>query len=442
MSDYLITPGNRLHGDIQIAGDKSISHRSVMFGALAEGKTRINGLLEGEDVLATIAAFRAMGVDIQGGSGSYTIHGVGLHGLEAPASVLDMGNSGTACRLLAGILAGQPWPATMSGDQSLNSRPMARIIDPLVEMGARIESSDGKPPLTVGFAREDHETLHGIRYAMPIASAQVKSAILLAGMYADGITRVKEPRPTRDHTERMLNGFGYVVNSDGDWIGLEGGGKLVATDITVPADLSSATFFLLAAVISGDAGLRLPGVGINPSRNGVLPLLDRMGANIFIENQRDVGGEPVADLKVASSRLRAIDIGAGDVALAVDEIPAIAVAAACAPGITRISGAGELRVKESDRIATTVAGLKALGVEVEEHTDGMTIQGGPIRGGTVDSHGDHRIAMAFAMAGNIARDPVRVRNVDCVATSFPGFDALARSAGLSLELIAAGQTND
>jgi 3-phosphoshikimate 1-carboxyvinyltransferase len=329
----------------------------------------------------------------------------------------------------------------MSGDQSLNNRPMARIIDPLVEMGARIESHDGKPPLTVGFARRDHEKLHGIRYAMPIASAQVKSAVLLAGMYADGITRVKEPRPTRDHTERMLNGFGYPVKSDGGWISLEGGGKLVATDITVPADLSSATFFLLAAVISGDAGLLLRGVGVNPSRNGVLPLLNRMEANISLENQCDVGGEPVADLKVASSGLRAIDIGAADVALAVDEIPAIAVAAACAEGVTRISGAEELRVKESDRIATTVAGLKALGVEVEEHADGMTIQGGPIQGGVVDSHGDHRIAMAFAMAGNIARDPVRIRNVDCVATSFPGFDTLARSMGMSIELIATGETN-
>lgn len=431
MQRFEIQPGGTLRGNVRVAGDKSISHRSVMFGSLAEGITRISDLLEGEDVLATIGAFRAMGVRIAGTKGDYEITGVGLRGLKQPGQVLDMGNSGTACRLLAGILAGQPWQATMSGDNSLNGRPMGRIIKPLSDMGATIASADGCPPLTVGGHKN---TFSAISYEMPIASAQVKSAILLAGLYADGTTRVREPRPTRDHTERMLNGFGYLVETSDQWISLRGGGRLIATDITVPSDLSSATFFLLAAAISEDAALTLPGVGINPTRSGVLDILKRMGASISLRNPRDVGGEPVADIEISSSPLRGVEIDAHDVALAVDEIPSIAVAAACAEGVTNIRGAEELRVKESDRIATTVAGLQALGVDVDEHPDGMTIRGGKLRSGSVDSHGDHRIAMAFAMAGNRAQGPVTVDNTDCVATSFPGFDALARSIGLSVKV--------
>lgn len=435
MVDFLVQPGASLRGEIRVAGDKSISHRSVMFGALATGTTRISQLLEGEDVMATIGAFRAMGVKIEGGNGDYAITGVGLHGLSRPTGILDMGNSGTACRLLAGILAGQPWQATMSGDTSLNSRPMGRIIEPLTLMGAHFQSSDGCPPLTVGLDDQRRPTsLRAISYAMPIASAQVKSAVLLAGLYGDGTTRVREPRPTRDHTERMLGGFGYQVDKKDNWIEIRGGGLLTATDIVVPSDLSSATFFLLAALISEGSDLNLPGVGINPTRSGVLSILHRMGANISLVDERQIGGEPVADLRVTSSRLCGVDIDAMDVALAVDEIPSIAVAAACAEGVTRIRGAEELRVKESDRIATTVAGLRALGITVEEHTDGMTIQGGDMSGGEVDSHGDHRIAMAFAMAGNAAAGSVRVGDVNCVATSFPGFEALARRVGLSIDL--------
>lgn len=421
-----IIGGSPLTGEVRVDGDKSISHRAIMFGAIADGVTRVRNLLQGEDVLATVAAFRAMGVSIVEDSLGYEVHGAGVDGLVRPDTPLDMGNSGTAFRLLTGLLCGQRWPVTLTGDASLSSRPMGRIIQPLEMMGASFDSNEGKPPVAIHPVRG----LQAIRYRMPMASAQVKSAVLLAGIYADGETAVMEPAPTRDHTERMLRGFGYEVRRDGDWISLSGGGRLRACDVEVPADLSSATFFLLGALISPGSEVVLPGVGINPTRDGVLRILRRMAADIHIENPREAGGEPVADLRVKHSALRAVDLDAGDVALAVDEIPSIAIAAACADGTTRIRGAEELRVKESDRIRTTVAGLRALGVAVEEHADGMTIVGGGFRAGEVHSEGDHRIAMAFAMAGNTVPQGVTIHDTACINTSFPRFTALSGEAGM------------
>lgn len=438
MKHYRINPGGSLVGNVKVDGDKSISHRAIMFGALAEGTTRVRDILEGEDVKATISAFRKMGILIEHVEGDYLVHGNGLHGLRQPQSALDMGNSGTAFRLLAGILCGQQWSSTMFGDASLNNRPMGRIINPLRQMGAEIESNNDRPPLII----HQSSGLSGIRYELPVASAQVKSAILLAGLYAKGETAVRESAPTRDHTERMLSGFGYQVNRDGSWVSLHGSGSLSAGQIEVPADLSSATFFILGALISVDSDLLLSRVGVNPSRSGVLPILNRMGANVERVNETDVGGEPAADLRVRSSRLVGTKIDANDVALAVDEIPAIAVAAACADGVTEIRGAEELRVKESDRISSTVNGLRNLGVNVEEHSDGMTITGGRFQGGEVQSEGDHRIAMAFSMAANVASGPVKVADIDCVATSFPNFYQLARQAGLDVEVISTKSTDE
>ena len=427
---YVIHPGGPLKGTIKVDGDKSISHRAVMFGALAQGTTTIQDILKGDDVVATIQAFRQMGVSIvEESNDELSIRGVGLRGLQQPKTQLDMGNSGTAFRLLTGILCGQSWNCSLGGDSSLSGRPMGRIITPLCEMGANIRSREGLPPLHIA----PSQRLQGISYEMPMASAQVKSAILLAGMYASGKTTVKEPAPTRDHTERMLNGFGYPVEREGEWISLSAGGQLKACNICVPADLSSAAFFLVAGCINPKSQILLKQVGINPSRNGILPVLERMGANISLENQSTIGGEPVADLAVSHAKLSGVELDKQDIALAVDEIPIIAVAAACAQGKTVIRGAEELRVKESDRIATTVAGLRALGVDVEELPDGMVIQGGTLSGGRVTSHGDHRIAMAFSIAGSVASSRVDIEDTECVATSFPGFSRLAADAGIHID---------
>ena len=430
--DYKVTPGGVLKGRLRVAGDKSISHRSVMLGALAEGVTHVTGLLEGEDVLCTLGAFRAMGVQAQGPEqGRLTIHGVGLHGLRPPTQALDMGNSGTAMRLMAGILAGQSFDSVLVGDASLSKRPMKRVSEPLGKMGARIDTTEGgRPPLHI----HGGQKLHGIDYLMPMASAQVKSSLLFAGLYADGETAVTEPAPTRDHTERMLRGFGYVVQTEGARVRVRGGGKLKACDIDVPADISSATFFLVGAAIAPGSELLLEHVGINPTRIGVINILRRMGANLAIENEREVGGEPVADLHIRGSRLKGIRIPEDQVPLAIDEFPAIFIAAACAEGDTVLTGAHELRVKESDRIAVMAAGLKNLGIAAQETPDGIVIQGGKLGGGEVDSHGDHRIAMAFAMSALRASGTVTIRDCKNVATSFPDFVELARHAGLLIEV--------
>ena len=430
--DYRVQPGGTLSGQVRVPGDKSISHRSVMLGALAEGVTRVTGLLQGEDVLATLAAFRAMGVRAEGPQdGRLVIHGVGLQGLKAPAGKLDMGNSGTAMRLMAGILAGQTFDSVLTGDDSLRLRPMNRVAVPLERMGAKIDTADGgRPPLRITGGQH----LHGRDYVMPMASAQVKSALLLAGLYATGETLVTEPAPTRDHTERMLRGFGYAVHTDGPHIRLSGGGRLKACDIDVPADISSATFFLVGAAITPGSDITLQHVGVNPTRIGVLNILTRMGAQVELQNRREVGGEPVADIRVLGGRLQGIAIPEDQVPLAIDEFPALFIAAACAEGETVLTGAEELRVKESDRIAVMATGLRALGIDARETPDGMVIQGGRLQGGTVDSHGDHRISMAFAMAALRASGPITVRDCKNVATSFPDFVPLATAAGLKLHV--------
>jgi 3-phosphoshikimate 1-carboxyvinyltransferase len=422
--------GGSLKGQIRVPGDKSISHRSVMLGSIAEGVSEITGFLEGEDSLATLKAFRAMGVAIEGPKdGKVTIHGVGLHGLKAPADPLDLGNSGTSMRLLSGLLAGQAFDVELVGDHSLMTRPMRRVTEPLANMGAQIGTTEkGTAPLKI----KSGHALQGISYDMPLASAQVKSCLLLAGLYASGRTCVQEPAPTRDHTERMLSGMGYAVSSQDGKVCLEGGGRLSATPIDVPADISSAAFFLVGASIARGSDLLLEHVGVNPTRTGVLEILKLMGADIEIHHQREVGGEPIADLRVRSAQLRGIDIPLAQVPLAIDEFPVLFIAAACARGRTLLSGAEELRVKESDRIQVMADGLRALGIQAEPTEDGMIIQGGSLSAGRVDSKGDHRIAMSFAMAALRADGPISIDDCANVSTSFPGFVDLSSAVGLSI----------
>ena len=433
--DYIVRSGGPLAGTITVAGDKSISHRAVILSALAEGRSEITGLLEGQDVLGTVAALRALGVAMEGPrEGRLMVDGVGLYGLKAPVGVLDLGNSGTSMRLLAGLLAAQPFGTRLVGDESLMRRPMERVAVPLRSMGAAIETGEGgRPPLYIVGGR----ALRAIEYRMPVASAQVKSAILLAALYAKGRTVVIEPAPSRDHTERLLAGFGYPVHREGATITLAGGaGPLHPVRLDVPADLSSAAFFLVAASIVPGSCLRLPRVGMNPTRRGVIDILRAMGAQIEAQNETTASGEPVADLVVRSAPLRGIVIPRELVPLAIDEFPALFIAAACAEGTTVLRGAEELRVKESDRLAIMARGLASLGVAVEEYPDGLDIKGMPLKGGVIDSGGDHRVAMAFTVAGLRAADAIEVRDCGNVATSFPGFVACARAAGFNLEVSA------
>lgn len=428
---YRVAAGGKLSGALRVPGDKSMSHRAIMFGAIADGVTEVSGFLEGEDAIGTMRAFRAMGVAIEGpNAGKLRIEGVGKHGLKAPKSALDLGNSGTSMRLLSGLLAGQRFSVEMIGDASLSKRPMNRVARPLRQMGASIDTDEnGRPPLRLSPV----ESLRGIDFAMEVASAQVKSAVLLAGLYAQGQTCVTEPAPTRDHTERMLTAFGVRVERSGSRICIEGGQTLRAAKINIPADISSAAFFLVGAAISPGSALLLRDVGINPTRTGVIDILKAMGADIRVTNVREWGGEPVADLEVEYAPLRGIDIPEALVPLAIDEFPAIFIAAANAEGTTTLTGAAELRVKESDRIQVMADGLVTLGVDAQPTADGIRIRGGKYRGGKVDSHGDHRIAMAFAMAALRASGPIDILDCDNVATSFPGFAQLARQAGLAVE---------
>ncbi|HEB86479.1 MAG TPA: 3-phosphoshikimate 1-carboxyvinyltransferase [Gammaproteobacteria bacterium] len=429
---FIVKPGGTLNGEIRVPGDKSVSHRSIMLGSLAKGTTEVSGFLEGEDNLATLNAFRAMGVNISGpDQGRVCIEGVGLHGLKAPAGPLYLGNSGTSMRLLSGLMAAQAFDSTLTGDISLSGRPMRRVTAPLAGMGAKIETNEaGTPPLHI----HGGQKLKSIDYAMPVASAQVKSCLLLAGLYAEGETCVTEPAPTRDHTERMLQGFGYAVQREHNRICVEGGGRLTATRLDVPADISSATFFIVGASISEGADITLKHVGINPTRIGVLNILRLMGADIELHNEQQVGGEPVADIRVRGARLKGIRIPEEQVPLAIDEFPAIFVAAACAEGETLLTGARELRVKESDRIQVMADGLQILGIDAKPTEDGMVIQGGRISSGCVQSHGDHRIAMSFAVAALRATGPIEIQDCANVDTSFPGFAQLAQQAGLSIEV--------
>jgi 3-phosphoshikimate 1-carboxyvinyltransferase len=428
---FIVNNGGKLSGDIRVPGDKSISHRSIMFGSIATGTSHIRGFLQGEDSLNTLRAFEAMGVHIEGpdAEGRVVIHGVGMRGLKKPAVPLDLGNSGTSMRLLVGLLAGQAFDVELSGDSSLSKRPMERVTKPLSGMGARVTTAaGGRPPLKISGGND----LQGIDYMLPMASAQVKSCVLLAGLYANGETCVTEPAPTRDHTERMLNAFGCKVKRTADRACLHGPASLQACDIDVPADISSAAFFMVGASIATGSDITLQHVGINPTRTGAIDILRLMGADIELVNQSMVGGEPVADIRVRSATLKGLHVPEELVPLAIDEFPVIFVAAACAEGETVITGAEELRVKESDRIQVMADGLQALGVDARATPDGMIIQGGMIAGGQVHSRDDHRIAMAFSMAALRASGAVRVDDCENVNTSFPDFVGLAAKAGLSI----------
>ena len=441
---FTIQPGaKQFQGKFTVPGDKSVSHRSIMFGAIAEGTTHVTGFLEGEDALATLQAFRDMGVSIEGPkNGEVTIHGVGMHGLKAPAGALYMGNSGTSMRLLSGMLAAQQFDSVMTGDASLSKRPMERIAKPLRAMSAQIQTTGerGTPPVSI----TGNIKLQGIQYDLPMASAQVKSGILLAGLWAEGETSVTEPEPTRDHTERMLRAFGYDVKTEGNRISLQGGGKLVGTNIQVPSDISSAAFFMVGAAITENADVTLEAVGINPTRTGIIEILKQMNADITVENERIAGGEPIADIRIKGSRtLKGIHIPEDQVPLAIDEFPALFIAAACAEGQTVLTGAAELRVKESDRIQVMADGLAIMGIQCTPTEDGIIIEGkgqsgewGAIfTGGEIESHHDHRIAMSFSIAGLRNSGEIKIVGTETVATSFPTFTQLANEAGLNITVV-------
>ena len=430
VAGFVSSPGAGVAGDIRVPGDKSISHRAAMLGAIAQGTTEIQGFLEGEDCRATLEALAAMGVRIERISfGHLRVHGVGPRGLKASGRALDLGNSGTSMRLLAGILAGQAFDSELVGDASLMRRPMERVAAPLRLMGASVRTRDGLPPLSI----EGGQALRGCEHALEIPSAQVKSALLLAGLYAAGPTRVSEPANSRDHTERMLEAFGVSVASTETSAGIAGPATLTATRIVIPGDFSSAAFFVVAGLLAGSAPLRIRDVGINPTRTALIDILRLMGADIRLHEPNTQAGEPRADIEVRPSRLRGIVVPPALVPIALDELPILFAAAAVAEGDTVVTGAAELRVKESDRLSAMADGLESVGVALERMPDGLLIHGGPVSGGVVASRGDHRVAMSFAVLGARARSPIAIRDVQNVATSFPGFVATAREAGLRLE---------
>ncbi len=416
-------------GQITVPGDKSISHRALILGAIAEGQTRIRGFLNARDCLSTMEALRELGVHIeQRTETAILVEGGGPAGLGQPTGPLDMGNSGTAMRLFAGLLSAQSFDSKLVGDNSLNQRPMNRVIKPLKDMGAKIYSADGWPPLEI----KGGQTLSGILFRPDVASAQVKSAVLLAGLYANGETSIVERAMTRDHTERLLRSMGAELNVGEKQIIMSGKQTLQGIDIEIPGDLSSAAFVILAALLSRDCELVIQNVGVNATRTGGLDILREMGANIGVDNVRLLGEEPVADITVRSSKLHGIYVDSSRVSLAIDEFPMLFVAAACAKGKTTFSGIGELRVKESDRIAVMAEGLRRLGAQVDETDAGAEVHGATLAGGKVNSHGDHRVAMAFAIAGTVATYPLRIDNTDAVATSFPGFVDCLKNLGISI----------
>jgi 3-phosphoshikimate 1-carboxyvinyltransferase len=436
---YHVSPGGKIEGELTVPGDKSISHRSLMFGGIADGDTEITGFLAGEDCLATLRALQALGVHIDRPKEDHVlVRGVGSDGLRPTAAPLDMGNAGTAIRLFMGLLSPQRFDSTLVGDESLMRRPMERVATPLRSMGANITTHEGKPPVEI----QASEGLRAIDYTLPVASAQVKSAILLAGLQAFGRTHVTEPAPSRDHTERMLAAFGVEVLRDGATVAIEGGQTLRGTQVRVPGDFSSAAFFIVAGCLAAEKGLLLRNVGVNPTRTGLIEMLQQMGADIRVHPQggrsdgnpnSEPNNEPVADIEVHKSRLRGIKVPEALVPLSIDEFPIFFIAAACAEGETLVRGALELRVKESDRLAAMAQGLTTLGVENQLLADGLWIRGTDrLGGGTIDSHGDHRIAMSFAVAGLKARTAIEILDVANVATSFPGFVNLARTAGLQI----------
>ena len=419
----VIKPSGKLRGEITVPGDKSISHRSVMLGSIAKGDTRISGFLTGEDCLSTIDCFKKLGIDIEVNGTDVTVHGKGLKGLSAPAETLDVGNSGTTLRLMSGILSAQPFTTRLTGDSSIQKRPMGRVASPLGLMGAKITSENEKmtAPLTI-----EGQRLHGIDYTLPVASAQVKSALILAGLYADGETRITEPEATRDHTEIMLNYLGADIRKEGDTIVVRPATELTGKDITVPGDISSAAYFIAAALISKDSEVLIKNVGVNPTRTGIITAFKAMGGNIELTNERTVCGEPVADILVRSSRLHGVVIKGAIIPKLIDEIPVIAAAACYASGETVIADAAELRVKESDRIKTMAAELGRMGATVIQTDDGMIILGGiPLHGAVCESYNDHRVAMSVAVAALGAKGETQIKDCGCVDISFPGyFDAL------------------
>ena len=415
----IVHPRSSLKGEFQPPANKSISHRAVMIGAISEGVTEIENFLTSEDCMATIKAFQSMGVQVERtGTNSVKVHGAGLDGLKEPGDVMDMGNSGTSMRLISGILAGQPFYSVMTGDSSLRSRPMNRIADPLRLMGAQIYGREGDlAPITILGGN-----LKPIHYQTPVASAQIKSCILLAGLFADGETVVTEPAGSRDHTERMLGSFGAEVASHNLTRKVKGRPKLTGHKVSVTGDISSAAYFLVAAMLCRDSEVMLKNVGVNPTRDGILEALKNMGGQVLLENYREESGEPVADLHVKSSQLKGGNFGGDLIVRMIDEVPLLALAATQADGETHIRDAAELRVKESNRIANTVSELRKLGAQVEELDDGMIIAGGGgLKGGECESYGDHRMAMSLAVAGLISEDGVEINDVECVNTSFPGF---------------------
>ena len=414
-----ITKATSLKGEIKVPGDKSISHRGVMFGAISEGTTELTGFLDGADCRSTIGCFRAMGIDISQDADHVIIHGKGLHGLKAPSQVLDVGNSGTTTRLISGILAGQPFLSSLNGDESIQKRPMGRIITPLTQMGAHIRSikDNGCAPLEIGGA-----PLKAIHYDSPVASAQVKSCVLLAGLYADGITSVTEPVVSRNHTELMLSGFGADIKSEGLTASIVGNPKLIGQNIEVPGDISSAAYFIVAGLICENADLLIKNVNTNPTRAGIIKVAQDMGGNIELLNERIVSGEPVADIHVTSSNLHGCEISGDIIPTLIDELPVIAVMASCASGTTTIKDAAELKVKESDRITTVTENLKNMGCDITPTDDGMIINGGnPLKGTTVKTYLDHRIAMSFAIAGLVAQGETTFDNEECCCISYPNF---------------------
>lgn len=413
-------PAVSLRGDLAVPGDKSISHRAVLLGAIAQGRSEARGFGRSQDTLSTVSAVRALGVHVEEEGDTVRVEGVGLRGLRSPGEPVDCGNAGTLMRLLSGVLAGQDGTFELTGDESLSVRPQERIAEPLRQMGARVSTTDGHAPLTI-----EGGELHPIDYALPVASAQVKSCVLLAGLYAEGgPTTVREPLPSRDHTERMLGAAGARVERRASGVSVWPAKSLRPLSIDVPGDFSSAAPFLAAATVLPDSEVRVHGVNLNPTRTGFLSVLERMGARISVYARRDAGGEPVGDIEVASSELVATAVGPGEVPLLIDELPLVAFVAAHARGESRVSGAGELRVKETDRIRALADVLRSVGVRLEEEPDGFRVRGVPSRppgGATVDSAGDHRIAMLGALAGLASRDAVEVTGADSVGVSFPGF---------------------
>ncbi|MEE8423757.1 MAG: 3-phosphoshikimate 1-carboxyvinyltransferase [Thermodesulfobacteriota bacterium] len=426
MGKIVVRPAISIKGEITVPGDKSISHRAVMLGSLGDGRTEITGILESEDTLRTIEAFRLMGVDIEKtDNATLSILGRGLDGLEEPSDVIDAGNSGTTARILSGLLSGQRFFSVITGDASLRTRPMARVVEPLKMMGAKIWGREEGCliPLSINGGG-----LRSVDYESSISSAQVKSAILFAALNADGTTVVKEPIKSRDHTERMLSAFGADIKVEGTRVTVVPGRRLSGQTITIPGDISSAAFFIVASIILSDSTLTIKNVGLNPTRTGIISLLKRMGAKIDIRNERDKGGEPVGDIIIRSGQLKGIDIGAEDIPWMIDEIPILCIAASLAEGRTVIRGAEELRVKESDRIAVMTEELTKLGIRIEEKRDGMVINGAKgFKGASCDSHGDHRVAMALTIAGLKANEESAIENSGCVDTSFPGFQDLLES---------------